>query len=232
MTIAHRFRCPRHFQFYCAAKVASKVRHWLPPSSSFVIAAKPYINKQIARRSRSESNESIGVLRECLVWGHTRKSIRKKKPRPRVQRSRLPDHVALVVIRYTRTNSISLSRHSFVKKGSSGLLETKQSEPALARYGLNPVAPLQARRLTRTEVDRRGAVGVRFCGGRRVALAASARSVLESNPTYASRGEVVLMRNGSFNAHKHSLAMPLAAVPELTRNGGINLNGRVSLRRI
>jgi hypothetical protein len=111
-------------------------------------------------------------------------------------------------------------------------VETKQSEPALARYGLNPVAPLQARRLTRTEIDRRGAVGVRFCGGRRVALAASARSVLESNPTYASRGEVVLMRNGSFNAHKHSLAMPLAAVPELTRNGGINLNGRVSLRRI
>src|SRR6266516_61365 len=54
MTIAHLFRCPRHLQFYCAAKAASKVRHWLPPSSSFVIAASDTLtNKLVCRISRS-----------------------------------------------------------------------------------------------------------------------------------------------------------------------------------
>jgi hypothetical protein len=74
MTIAHRFRCPRHLQFYCAAKAASKVRQWLPPSSSFVIAASAKVhsditltNKLARRISRSESNESIAAPRECPV---------------------------------------------------------------------------------------------------------------------------------------------------------------------
>ena len=44
--------------------------------------------------------------------------------------------------------------------------------------GLDPVAPLDARRLGRAEVDRRGAVGARLGGGRRIALAARARIAL------------------------------------------------------
>ena len=44
--------------------------------------------------------------------------------------------------------------------------------------GLDPVAALDALGLRRGEVDRRGAVGVGFGGGRRIALAAGARVAL------------------------------------------------------
>ena len=57
-------------------------------------------------------------------------------------------------------------------------VEAKQREPALAGHGLNPVAPLHSGRLRRTEVDRGGAVCVRFGGGRRIALATGPRIAL------------------------------------------------------
>src|SRR6185312_12748394 len=57
-------------------------------------------------------------------------------------------------------------------------VETKQGEPTLAGHGLDPVTPLDARRLGWTEVNRRGAVCLRFGGGGRIALAAGARIAL------------------------------------------------------
>jgi hypothetical protein len=51
-------------------------------------------------------------------------------------------------------------------------VEAKEREPTLARHGLNPVAAFHARRLGWAEINRRGAVGVRFGGWRRIALAA------------------------------------------------------------
>ncbi len=57
-------------------------------------------------------------------------------------------------------------------------VEAKQREPTLAGQGLNPVTPLYPRRLGRTELDRRGAVRIRFGSGRRIALATGTRLAL------------------------------------------------------
>src|SRR5437868_6261081 len=53
-------------------------------------------------------------------------------------------------------------------------VETQNREPTFFWIGLNPVAAFDARGLGRAEVDRRGAVGARFGGRRREALAARA----------------------------------------------------------
>ena len=54
-------------------------------------------------------------------------------------------------------------------------VEAQDHPPALAGHRLDPVAPLDACRLRRPDVHRRGTVGARFGGRRRVALAAGAR---------------------------------------------------------
>ena len=48
-------------------------------------------------------------------------------------------------------------------------VEAQEGVPAFFRVSLNPVAGLDAVGLFRGEVDRRGAVGVGFGGGRRIA---------------------------------------------------------------
>jgi hypothetical protein len=57
-------------------------------------------------------------------------------------------------------------------------VEAQHRYKALARHGLDPVAPFDIRWLRRPEVNRRCAVGGRFRGGRREALAACARETL------------------------------------------------------
>lgn len=64
------------------------------------------------------------------------------------------------------------------KEGLQGTVEAQDREPALAGHGLDPVAPLNAFRLLRTEVNRRRAVGVLLGGRRGIALAAGARIAL------------------------------------------------------
>src|SRR5713226_7945778 len=57
-------------------------------------------------------------------------------------------------------------------------VEAQDRKKSFPGHGLDPVASFDPCRLGRTEVDRRGAVSIRFGGGRREALAASTRIAL------------------------------------------------------
>ena len=67
---------------------------------------------------------------------------------------------------------------SLVEERFLGTVQSQQHEPALARVDLNPIPVFHAFWFSRSYIDDRRSIRLRRCGGRRIALAASAGEAL------------------------------------------------------